>query len=57
MSKDRLKKMKTELCDEVKYFLEINNETHNMNEMIDKNIIIKWNGKVICKAAKEMKKF
>tara|TARA_B100001287_G_scaffold88279_1_gene73940 strand:- start:2837 stop:3661 length:825 start_codon:yes stop_codon:yes gene_type:complete len=57
MSKDSLKKMKTELCNEVKYLLEINNETHNMNEIIDKNITIKWNGKVICSCGKEMKKF
>ena len=57
MSKDSLKKMKTELYDEVKYCLEINNETHNMNEIIDKNITIKWTGKVICSCGKEMKKF
>ena len=57
MSKDSLKKMKTELYDEVKYCLEINNETHNMNEIIDKNITIKWSGKVICGCGKEMKKF
>ena len=56
MSRDSLKKMKTELCDEVKYFLEINNEIHNMNEIIDKNITIEWIGKIICNCGKEKKK-
>ena len=34
MSKDCLKKMKTELCDEVKYFLEINTSEGTINKKI-----------------------
>ncbi len=57
MSRDTLKKMRTELCDVVKYSLEINGETYNMNDLIGKNIKIEWKGKVICNCGEEKKKF
>ena len=57
MSRNTLKKMHTELCDVVKYSLEINGVTHYMNDLIGKNIKIVWKGKVICSCNKEMDKF
>ncbi len=57
MSRNTLKKMHTELCDVVKYSLEINGTTHNMNDLIGKKIKIEWRGKVICSCNKEMDKF
>ena len=50
--------MHTKLCDVVQYSLEINGLTHNMNDLIGKNVKIEWKGKVICKCCnKEMSKF
>jgi hypothetical protein len=57
MFRDTLKKMNTELSDEVNYSLDINGKIHKMNSYIGKKLIIKWSGHVICSCGKKMTTF
>ena len=52
-----LKKMTTNLSNPISYSLEIEKETHIINDYINKNIKIEWDGSVICSCGKKMKKF
>ena len=57
MFRDTLKKMHTELHDEVNYTLDIHGIDHKMNGYIGKEIKIEWSGIVICQCGKKSDKF
>jgi hypothetical protein len=57
MLSDIIQKMNTSLNDIVHYTFNINNKSYFMNDLIGKEIKIKWKGKVLCQCGKVMKKF
>lgn len=57
MTSNILRKMDTVLDKVVKYTLDINGFSHNMNDYLGSFISIKWNGFVICQCGKQLKKF
>ncbi len=57
MRKNTLKKMNTSLGKVVEYVLEVNGETHPMNNLIGTQIKLEWNGEVICSCGRRDTKF